>query len=68
LPGPPSYAAAITRHYFALVILDDGDTAATDALIVADIRRYGGYHELARAGRFTVWVRDRSGGRRRVSH
>jgi hypothetical protein len=68
LPGPPSYAAAITRRYFALVILDDGDTAATDALIVADMRRDGGYHELARAGRFTVWVRDGSGGRRRVSH
>jgi hypothetical protein len=68
LPGAVSYAAAITRHYFALVILDDGDTAATDALIVADMRRDGGYHELARAGRFTVWVRARSGGRRRVSH
>jgi hypothetical protein len=68
LPGPPSYQTAITRRYFALVILDDGDTAATDALIVADMRRAGDYHELARAGRFTVWVRDEPGGRHRVSH
>ena len=28
--GAPSYAAAFKRHYFSLVILDFGDTAATD--------------------------------------
>jgi 4-amino-4-deoxy-L-arabinose transferase-like glycosyltransferase len=67
-PGGPSYATAIGRHYFSLVILDDGDTAATDALIVADLRHSGGYRELARAGRFTVWVRDQAGGRHRGDH
>ena len=56
LPGEPSYAAAISRHYFALVILDFGDTAATDRAITADMRRAGGYHVLARAGRFTIWA------------
>jgi Dolichyl-phosphate-mannose-protein mannosyltransferase len=67
-PGAPSYAAAIGRHYFGLVILDDGDTAATDALIVADLRHIGGYRELPRAGRFTVWVRDQAGEERHVDH
>jgi len=57
-PGAPSYATALGRHYFALVILDNGDTAATDALIVADMRHTGGYRELDHAGRFIVWVRD----------
>jgi Dolichyl-phosphate-mannose-protein mannosyltransferase len=55
-PGAPSYAAAISRHYFALVILDFGDTAATDLQITADMRRAGGYHVLARAGQFTIWA------------
>lgn len=55
-PGAPSYAAAISRHYFSLVILDFGDTAAADVLITADMRRAGGYYVLARAGRFTIWA------------
>jgi hypothetical protein len=55
-PGPPSYAAAISRHFFSLVILDFGDTAAADVLITADMRRAGGYYELARAGPFTIWA------------
>jgi 4-amino-4-deoxy-L-arabinose transferase-like glycosyltransferase len=67
-PGAPSYAAAIRRHYFALIILDDGDTAATDALIVADLQHTGGYRVLARPGRFTVWVRDQPGGGPSVDH
>jgi hypothetical protein len=62
--GAPSYAAAIARHHFALVILDFGDTAAVDRQITADVRRAGGYHVLARAGRFTVWASGVSGGRR----
>jgi len=33
LPGAPSYAAAINRHYFSLVILDFGDTQAVDTKI-----------------------------------
>jgi hypothetical protein len=55
-PGAASYAAAISRHYFSLVILDFGDTAAADALITADMRRAGGYYVLARTGPFTVWA------------
>jgi 4-amino-4-deoxy-L-arabinose transferase-like glycosyltransferase len=55
-PGAPSYAAAISSHYFSLVILDFGDTTATDVQIAADMRRAGGYYALARAGRFTIWA------------
>jgi hypothetical protein len=63
--GAASYAAAIARHHFALVIVDFGDTAAADAQITADLRRTSGYHVLARAGRFTVWA---EGGRRHAGH
>ncbi len=55
-PGAASYAAAIDAHYFALVILDFGDTAATDREIVADMVRVGGYRVVARAGQFTIWA------------
>jgi hypothetical protein len=55
-PGAPSYAAAISRHYFSLVILNFGDTAAADALITADMRHAGGYYVLARTGPFTIWA------------
>jgi 4-amino-4-deoxy-L-arabinose transferase-like glycosyltransferase len=55
-PGAPSYAAAISRHFFSLVILDFGDTAATDMQLIADMRRAGGYHVMARAGQFTIWA------------
>lgn len=54
--GTPSYRAAIDSHYFSLVILDFGDTAATDTEIVADMRRAGGYYVLDRTGRFTIWA------------
>jgi 4-amino-4-deoxy-L-arabinose transferase-like glycosyltransferase len=56
IPGAPSYAAAINDHYFSLVILDFGDTAATDTQITADMRHAGGYYVLARTGRFTIWA------------
>jgi hypothetical protein len=56
LPGAPSYAVAISHHYFSLVILDFGDTAATDTQITGDMRRAGSYHVVARAGQFTVWA------------
>jgi 4-amino-4-deoxy-L-arabinose transferase-like glycosyltransferase len=55
-PGAVSYEAAITSHYFSLVILDFGDTAAADRQITADMRHAGGYYVLARAGRFTIWA------------
>jgi 4-amino-4-deoxy-L-arabinose transferase-like glycosyltransferase len=54
--GTPSYRSAIDSHYFSLVILDFGDTAATDTEIVADMRRAGGYYVLGRTGRFTIWA------------
>ena len=63
--GAASYAAAIARHHFALVIVDFGDTAAADAQITADLRRTSGYHVLARAGRFTVWA---EGGGQHAGH
>jgi hypothetical protein len=70
LPGAPSYQAAINSHYFSLVILDFGDTAAIDSQITADMRHTGGYYILARAGHFTIWASrapDRlSGGSRAV--
>jgi hypothetical protein len=55
-PGPASYEAAIHHHYFSLVILDFGDTAAADRQITSDMRHAGGYHILARAGSFVVWA------------
>ena len=50
-------------HYFSLIILDFGDTAATDKSIAADITRTGDYQVIAelpywdklRTGQFTVW-------------
>ena len=48
--------AAIGRHYFSLVILDFGDTAAADRQITAALRRAGGYYVLAHAGRYTIWA------------
>jgi hypothetical protein len=54
--GAASYAAAISHHYFSLIVLDFGDTSATDAEITADMRDSGGYYVLGRAGRSTVWA------------
>ncbi len=56
VPGPASYAAAIGRGYFSLVILDFGDTLAVDRDITADMQRAGDYYVLARAGQFTIWA------------
>jgi hypothetical protein len=56
LPGAPSYTAAIDRHYFALVILNFGDTKTTDLQVTADMRKAGGYYVLAHAGQFTIWA------------
>ena len=54
--GEASYQAAINSHYFSLVILDFGDTAATDGQITADMRHAGGYYVVARAGRYIIWA------------
>jgi hypothetical protein len=67
LPGTPSYRAAIGQHYFSLVILDSGDTAATDAQIITDMYQTGGYYILTHAGRFTIWA-VRPAGEDRVRH
>jgi 4-amino-4-deoxy-L-arabinose transferase-like glycosyltransferase len=56
--GPAAYRAAISQHYFSLVILQFGDTAATDRQIVADMDRAGGYHVLAKTGPFTIWAAE----------
>jgi 4-amino-4-deoxy-L-arabinose transferase-like glycosyltransferase len=55
-PGAASYKAAIYHHYFSLVILDFGDTAAADRQITSDMRHAGSYHVLERAGSFVVWA------------
>jgi hypothetical protein len=55
-PGAASYRAAISSHYFSLVILDFGDTGATDREVVADMSRAGGYYILTHAGRFIIWA------------
>jgi 4-amino-4-deoxy-L-arabinose transferase-like glycosyltransferase len=54
--GPSAFETAISQHYFSLVILQFGDTAATDRQIVADMARAGGYYVLAKAGPFTIWA------------
>jgi hypothetical protein len=55
--GAISYAAAIRQHYFALIILDFGDTSRTDRQIVADMSRTGGYYVvLTHVGAFTIWA------------
>jgi hypothetical protein len=59
--GAPSYQAAISSHYFSLVILCFGDTEATDRQITADMRRAGGYYVVAHVGRFTIWASRESG-------
>jgi hypothetical protein len=56
LPGAPSYQAAISSHFFSLVILDFTDTAAIDHQITADMSRAGGYYVLARVGPYTIWA------------
>ena len=64
LTGRPAYQAAIQNHYFALVILEFGDTAQTDSAITADMRKAGTYHVIAElpywdrfgVGQFTVWM------------
>ena len=68
-PGAPSYRSALDSHYFSLVILDFGDTAAIDRQITTDMRHAGGYYVLARAGRFTIWAsRVPEPGGNRVRH
>ena len=62
--GPAAFRDAILHHYFRLIILDFGDTAAMDKSIAQDIRKTGDYHVIAEApywdrfgaGQFTIWA------------
>src|SRR5215469_15507286 len=64
ITGPAAYEAAITHHYFSLIMLDFGDTASVDQLITKYIRQSRDYRVIAEApywdkfgiGRFTVWA------------
>ena len=64
ITGAAAYRAAIADHYFSLIILDFGDTAAVDKSITQDIRESGEYHVISEArywdkfgaGQFTVWA------------
>ena len=60
LTGAAAYRAAITRHYFSLIILDFGATPGTDRQITADIRQAGGYHIVAVVrssfSQYTIWA------------
>lgn len=48
LDGLPAYQAAIADHYFTLVVLDFGPTAALDKQLTATLARHGsGYHLAA---------------------
>ncbi len=64
LENAPAYADAIRHRYFTAIALAFGDTYSTDQLIVADIRRYGGYRPTATlpyttaagSGMYEVWT------------
>jgi 4-amino-4-deoxy-L-arabinose transferase-like glycosyltransferase len=58
-PGAAAYRAAIRDHYFSLVILNFGDTAAVDHAIAGDLAGTAGYYILARTGAFTIWAARR---------
>jgi putative flippase GtrA len=59
-----AYEDAVAHRYFALIILDFGDTASADNAITNAIRRYGTYHVIAELpywdvhgkGQYTVWA------------
>jgi hypothetical protein len=60
LTGVAAFEAAINRHYFALIILDFGETVQTDGEIIADIDQTG-YYQVVKtvptsAGRYTIWA------------
>jgi 4-amino-4-deoxy-L-arabinose transferase-like glycosyltransferase len=66
ITGTPAYVAAVQNHYFDLIVLDFGDTSATDHAITAAMRSCPdkcGYHVVAEvpytgaawSGQFTIW-------------
>lgn len=66
ISGRPAYVAAVKNHYFDLIVLDFGDTSATDHAITAAMQSCPhkcGYHIVAEVpytgaawhGQFTIW-------------
>ena len=74
LNGPAAYQAAINRHYFALIILDFGETVQTDGEIISDMDQAGGYEVIrvvpSSVGQYTIWayVGPQPSGDRRGRH
>jgi hypothetical protein len=60
LTGAAAYRAAITRHYFSLILLDFLATPGTDSQITTDMRQAGGYQIAAEVpsafGIYTIWA------------
>jgi 4-amino-4-deoxy-L-arabinose transferase-like glycosyltransferase len=66
ISGKPAYVDAVKNHYFDLIVLDFGDTSATDHAITAAMTSCPnkcGYHIVAEVpysgaawrGQFTIW-------------
>jgi hypothetical protein len=66
ISGAPAFVDAVKNHYFALIVLDFGDTSATDHVITAAMKACPddcGYHVIAEVpytgatwqGQFTIW-------------
>jgi hypothetical protein len=55
-----AYRAAITRHFFSLIVLDFEATPQTDQALTADIRESGGYKVVdvvpSSVGQYTIWA------------
>jgi hypothetical protein len=47
LTGAPAYQDAIMHRYFGTIALSDGSTTATDQVIIAAMKRAGGYDRVA---------------------
>jgi hypothetical protein len=60
LTGMAAYRAAISNHYFSLIMLNFRDTLRTDFYITAALHR-AGYERIGTAGRYTIWAYPPSG-------
>lgn len=60
LTGDAAFRAAISAHYFQLIVLDYEATPGTDEEIAADIGRAADYHVVAvvpsSTGEYTIWA------------
>jgi hypothetical protein len=60
LTGLAAYRAAISQHYFSLIVLDFEETTQTDNEIAADIQQSGSYRVVQVAsssvGQYTIWA------------